>query len=286
MALSLLRKNKHGFDIVISDVHMPDMDGFKLLEHVGLEMDLPVIMMSADDSKSVVLKGVTHGAVDYLIKPVRMEVLKNIWQHVVRKKRSVPEHSRSVEETGERQQQQRGAEDDNASSGNNSRKRKEQEGEEDASNLKKPRVVWSVELHQQFVAAVNQLGVENGKINFLRPMGNLLKSKEVASSSEIQFGSTFADVHTRNEVNYGETDLTEDEIILIRVAEIEAVYASNGFGMREVDRTACEVQNKVDTTEDAALGEGEDDDDEDYDYNLWHDFAGRNYEWDDDKDED
>ncbi|WZZ28927.1 hypothetical protein YC2023_012328 [Brassica napus] len=150
MALSLLRKNKHGFDIVISDVHMPDMDGFKLLEHVGLEMDLPVI----------ILKGVTHGAVDYLIKPVRMEVLKNIWQHVVRKKRSVPEHSRSVEETGERQQQQRGAEDDNASSGNNSRKRKEQEGEEDASNLKKPRVVWSVELHQQFVAAVNQLGVE------------------------------------------------------------------------------------------------------------------------------
>ncbi|KAG2317749.1 hypothetical protein Bca4012_068664 [Brassica carinata] len=170
IALSLLRKNEHGFDIVISDVHMPDMDGFKLLEHVGLEMDLPVIMMSADDSKSVVLKGVTHGAVDYLIKPVRMEALKNIWQHVVRKRRSewsVPEHSGSVEETGERQQQQRG-EDDNASSvnqSNNSRKRKEQEGEEqgeeeDASNLKKPRVVWSVELHQQFVAAVNQLGVE------------------------------------------------------------------------------------------------------------------------------
>ncbi|KAF8048537.1 hypothetical protein N665_2481s0008 [Sinapis alba] len=181
MALSLLRKNKHGFDIVISDVHMPDMDGFKLLEHVGLEMDLPVIMMSADDSKSVVLKGVTHGAVDYLIKPVRMEALKNIWQHVVRKRRtewSVPTHSGSVEETGERQQQQQregeDAADDNSSSvneGNNwrsssgsSRKRKEEEGEEqgdeDASNLKKPRVVWSVELHQQFVAAVNQLGVE------------------------------------------------------------------------------------------------------------------------------
>ncbi|KAF3515233.1 hypothetical protein F2Q69_00003614 [Brassica cretica] len=192
MALSLLRKNKHGFDIVISDVHMPDMDGFKLLEHVGLEMDLPVIMMSADDSKSVVLKGVTHGAVDYLIKPVRMEALKNIWQHVVRKRRTewsgVPTHSGSVEETGERRQQQQqreavssgedGADDNNSSSvneGNNnnwrnsssssSRKRKEEEGgeeqgDEDASNLKKPRVVWSVELHQQFVAAVNQLGVE------------------------------------------------------------------------------------------------------------------------------
>ncbi|KAF5956238.1 hypothetical protein HYC85_003463 [Camellia sinensis] len=41
--LNSLRERKDGFDIVISDVNMPDMDVFKLLEHVGLEMDLPVI---------------------------------------------------------------------------------------------------------------------------------------------------------------------------------------------------------------------------------------------------
>ncbi|XP_010434886.1 PREDICTED: two-component response regulator ARR2-like [Camelina sativa] len=202
LALSLLRKNKNGFDIVISDVHMPDMDGFKLLEHVGLEMDLPVIMMSADDSKSVVLKGVTHGAVDYLIKPVRIEALKNIWQHVVRKKRNewnVSEHSGgSIEDTGgdrDRQQPREDA-DNNSSSVNegnwrssSSRKRKEEEvddqgdDKEDTSSLKKPRVVWSVELHQQFVAAVNQLGVDKAVPKKILEMMNVpgLTRENVAS---------------------------------------------------------------------------------------------------------
>ncbi|KAL5782200.1 hypothetical protein ACOSP7_007229 [Xanthoceras sorbifolium] len=169
-ALDMLRDKRKVFDIVISDVHMPDMDGFKLLEQVGLEMDLPVIMMSADDSKSVVMKGVTHGACDYLIKPVRIEALKNIWQHVVRKKKN---EWRELEQSGsvdEGDRLQKPSEDvDYSSSANegnwrSSKRRKDEEEEaddrDDSSTLKKPRVVWSVELHQQFVAAVNQLGID------------------------------------------------------------------------------------------------------------------------------
>lgn len=57
VALELLRENKGGFDVVLSDVHMPDVDGFKLLELVGLEMDLPVISKYYYLSKIVICNG-------------------------------------------------------------------------------------------------------------------------------------------------------------------------------------------------------------------------------------
>ncbi|KAK9665788.1 hypothetical protein RND81_14G136400 [Saponaria officinalis] len=164
IALTLLRENRNGFDIVLSDVHMPDMDGFKLLEHVGLEMNLPVIMMSADDSNHVVMKGVTHGACDYLIKPVRIEALKNIWQHVVRKKKK--NEWREVEQSSswdEGDGHDAVSSPANEGSSKSSKRKSEDEDldeKDDTTTLKKARVVWSVELHQQFVAAVNQLGID------------------------------------------------------------------------------------------------------------------------------
>ncbi|XVF85461.1 hypothetical protein PTKIN_Ptkin17bG0119800 [Pterospermum kingtungense] len=175
VALNLLRERKGCFDVVLSDVYMPDMDGYKLLEQVGLEMDLPVIMMSADGRTSAVMKGIRHGACDYLIKPIREEELKNIWQHVVRKKwneNKELEHSGSLDDND---RHQRGNDDaEYASSVNDGtdaslkpqKKRnakEEDDGEienDDPSTSKKPRVVWSVELHQQFVSAVNQLGID------------------------------------------------------------------------------------------------------------------------------
>ncbi|KAM0044105.1 putative response regulator and transcription factor RR-A-type family [Helianthus debilis subsp. tardiflorus] len=154
-ALSLLRENKSGFDVVISDVHMPDMDGFKLLVNVGLEMDLPVIMMSADDSKDVVMKGVTHGACDYLIKPVRIEALRNIWQHVVRKKKHL--QPSDDDDDGEKQPEYSAS----------AKRRRHDEEEEDSSSVKKPRVTWTQQLHQQFLAAVIQLGFDSMSFSLL-----------------------------------------------------------------------------------------------------------------------
>jgi hypothetical protein len=45
-----------------------------------------VAVMSSNGSTEVVLRGITHGAVDYLIKPIRLEEVRNIWQHVIRRR--------------------------------------------------------------------------------------------------------------------------------------------------------------------------------------------------------
>ncbi|XP_073287729.1 two-component response regulator ORR21-like [Primulina huaijiensis] len=176
VALKLLRERKGCYDIVLSDVHMPDMDGFRLLELVGLEMDLPVIMISADGRTDLVMRGIRHGACDYLIKPIRDEELKNIWQHVVRKRwngNKEPEHSDSLDDSD--RNKRAGDDAEYGSSVNEggdgvlkSQKKRRETKDDDSSELenddptmaKKPRVVWSVDLHQQFVSAVNQLGID------------------------------------------------------------------------------------------------------------------------------
>ncbi|KAG8367564.1 hypothetical protein BUALT_Bualt16G0085000 [Buddleja alternifolia] len=169
MALKMLRENKDMFDLVISEVHMPDMDGFRLLELVGLEMDLPVIMLSANSDPKNLMKGITHGACDYLVKPFRLEELRNIWQHVIRRKKN-PKKSNDQNHAHQASGEGRGSPlpgniDHN---GNFNREMKDGEdesednGNESSSGTQtKPRVVWSIELHRKFVAAVNQLGIDS-----------------------------------------------------------------------------------------------------------------------------
>lgn len=163
VALTLLRERKGCFDLVLSDVHMPGMNGYKLLQQVGLEMDLPVIMMSVDGRTATVMTGINHGACDYLIKPIRPEELKNIWQHVVRRK--LPRTCQGLDSSSSLESLFSVS---GVSEGSLKRRKKNKrrvDNEEDdlldpGNSSKKSRVVWSMELHQQFVKAINHLGIE------------------------------------------------------------------------------------------------------------------------------
>ncbi|CAA0841964.1 Two-component response regulator ARR2 [Striga hermonthica] len=164
-ALRILRDNNSRIDLVISEVDLPDMDGFVLLKEVSLRMDIPVVLVSWDDSKERVLKGIMNGACDYLVKPVRVEELKNIWQHVVRKKlrknKNVDDNKIVNRVVGESHVEMKEASNNNSVCFNeNPKNDKRHTRDEVSSKQKKPRVVWSQELHRKFVAAVDQLGVD------------------------------------------------------------------------------------------------------------------------------
>ncbi|WP_289662398.1 response regulator transcription factor [Flavobacterium panacagri] len=64
------------FDICIFDIMMPKMDGFDLAQAVRkIDIDVPIIFLSAKTLKEDRIKGLRLGADDYLVKPFSIEEL-------------------------------------------------------------------------------------------------------------------------------------------------------------------------------------------------------------------
>jgi len=64
------------FDCVLSDVHMPEMDGFELVRTLReKDDDLPVLLMTGDPSLDGAVRAIDHGAVSYIAKPFDHESL-------------------------------------------------------------------------------------------------------------------------------------------------------------------------------------------------------------------
>jgi two-component system chemotaxis sensor kinase CheA len=76
-ALSLL-KNGQRFDALITDIDMPDMDGFALAEAVRSEprlTELPIIALSASSSAEAIERGRRVGFHDYVAKFDRQSLI-------------------------------------------------------------------------------------------------------------------------------------------------------------------------------------------------------------------
>lgn len=87
-AWEALKGGPENVDLILTEVELPSISGFALLSLI-MEDDIckkiPVIMMSSHDSISMVLKCMLKGAADFLVKPVRKNELRNLWQHVWRR---------------------------------------------------------------------------------------------------------------------------------------------------------------------------------------------------------
>ncbi|CAL0319574.1 unnamed protein product [Lupinus luteus] len=90
-AWEILKGRPHSIDLILTEVDLPSISGYALLTLIGehdICKNIPVIMMSSQDSVSTVYKCMLRGAADYLVKPLRKNELRNLWQHVWRRQQS------------------------------------------------------------------------------------------------------------------------------------------------------------------------------------------------------
>jgi EAL domain-containing protein (putative c-di-GMP-specific phosphodiesterase class I)/CheY-like chemotaxis protein len=82
-ALKMLSESR--FDLVVSDIGMPDMDGLQLLREVRRhDLLVPVILVTGKPAVETAAEAVETGAFQYLIKPVRNENLCQVVEHGIR----------------------------------------------------------------------------------------------------------------------------------------------------------------------------------------------------------
>src|SRR5262245_18971019 len=75
--LELLRDKR--YDLILSDISMPQMDGIQLLRRIReTDLDVPVIFVTAAPAVETAMKAIEYGALRYLTKPVQPKALRQV----------------------------------------------------------------------------------------------------------------------------------------------------------------------------------------------------------------
>ena len=86
VALQKLRASN--FDFVVSDINMPNMNGFQLLAEIKKDEKLkhiPVLMVTAEARKEDIVLAAQQGAAGYIVKPFTKATLEEKVVHLLKK---------------------------------------------------------------------------------------------------------------------------------------------------------------------------------------------------------
>lgn len=80
-----------GYAAVVLDLGLPRMDGLALLRHARAAGNkVPIVVLTARDTVEDRIKGLDHGADDYLVKPIDLDELAARLRAVIRRSRGEP----------------------------------------------------------------------------------------------------------------------------------------------------------------------------------------------------
>ena len=86
VALNMLKAQK--YDFVVSDINMPNMNGFDLLKAVKADdrlKSIPVLMVTAEARKEDIVLAAQSGAAGYIVKPFTKVTLEEKVQKILQK---------------------------------------------------------------------------------------------------------------------------------------------------------------------------------------------------------
>jgi len=86
VAINKLRNER--YDFVVSDINMPNMNGFELLNQIKADAGLkhlPVLMVTAEARKEDIVRAAQEGAAGYIVKPFTKATLEEKVQKIMQK---------------------------------------------------------------------------------------------------------------------------------------------------------------------------------------------------------
>ena len=87
------------FDLVLSDVHMPGMDGMSLLAEVRRRYpDTPVLMLTGCENISTAVDAMKSGAFDYVLKPFRLDQVEASVREALKRQSDLRERAGRMEQ--------------------------------------------------------------------------------------------------------------------------------------------------------------------------------------------
>jgi EAL domain-containing protein (putative c-di-GMP-specific phosphodiesterase class I)/ActR/RegA family two-component response regulator len=97
-----IRKVASGdFDVVLSDIAMPEMDGITLLREIRVHnLYVPVILITGEPTLDTAVQALEHGAIHYLTKPLQMPLLEGMLDKAIRLRRMTEFRLRAAEVLG------------------------------------------------------------------------------------------------------------------------------------------------------------------------------------------
>jgi two-component system chemotaxis response regulator CheY len=87
-AVALHKLKAQKFDFVVSDINMPNMNGFELLKAIKADESLkhlPVLMVTAEARKEDIVLAAQSGAAGYIVKPFTKATLEEKLQKIMQK---------------------------------------------------------------------------------------------------------------------------------------------------------------------------------------------------------